>query len=207
MDIAEWLRGLGLEQYEDPFRRNAIDAEVLRDLSADEHAAGFARGESVDTKRSARAAGAGLRLVHRRLRHARSERGEGTTGGVGSVSSRTSSDFHLEGPSGHLTLQFLEWLSERPRTYGETMDAWRTSCPHLSIWEDAVSAGLVRLGQGAFRQRQVTLTGRGRTLLLSPCWARALLDCPRCPPLPPSCAVATSAGTYRRDMSIRRQLA
>jgi class 3 adenylate cyclase len=36
MDIAEWLRGLGLEQYEDAFRRNAIDAEVLRDLTADD---------------------------------------------------------------------------------------------------------------------------------------------------------------------------
>jgi hypothetical protein len=83
------------------------------------------------------------------------------------VSARTPSDFHLEGPSGYLTIQFLEWLSERPRTYGETMDAWRTSCPRLSIWEDALSAGLVRLGHGVFRQRQVTLTARGRTLLLS----------------------------------------
>ncbi len=44
----------------------------------------------------------------------------------------------LEGPSGHLTMQFLEWLSERPRTYSDTMDAWRTSCPRLSIWEDAL---------------------------------------------------------------------
>ena len=62
----------------------------------------------------------------------------------------TRGDFHLEGPSAYLTRQFLEWLSERPRTYGETMDAWRTSCPRLSIWEDALSAGLVRLGRGAF---------------------------------------------------------
>src|SRR6266403_5119034 len=36
MDIAEWLRGLGLEQYENAFRENAIDAEVLRDLTADD---------------------------------------------------------------------------------------------------------------------------------------------------------------------------
>jgi hypothetical protein len=42
----------------------------------------------------------------------------------------------LDGPGAHLTIQFLEWLSDRPRTYGETMDAWRTSCPRLSIWED-----------------------------------------------------------------------
>src|ERR1700757_3056908 len=36
MDIAEWLRGLGLEQYEKAFRENAIDLEVLRDLTADD---------------------------------------------------------------------------------------------------------------------------------------------------------------------------
>lgn len=33
MDIASWLRRLGLEQYEQAFRENAIDAEVLSDLS------------------------------------------------------------------------------------------------------------------------------------------------------------------------------
>jgi hypothetical protein len=73
----------------------------------------------------------------------------------------------LEGPSGDLTMQFLEWLSEQPRTYGDTMDAWRTSCPRLSIWEDALSAGLVLLGHGSFRERQVNITPRGRSLLLS----------------------------------------
>src|SRR5215469_2756595 len=36
MDIAEWLRGLGLEQYADAFRENAIDAEVLHDLTAED---------------------------------------------------------------------------------------------------------------------------------------------------------------------------
>ena len=69
------------------------------------------------------------------------------------MSTGTPGDFHPDGPSAYLTIQFLEWLSERPRTYGETMDAWRTSCPRLSIWEDALSAGLVRLGRGAFREK------------------------------------------------------
>jgi hypothetical protein len=73
----------------------------------------------------------------------------------------------LDGPSGHLTIQFLEWLSARPRTYGDAMDAWRTSCPRLSIWEDALSAGLVRLGHGSFRERQVTITELGQSLLRS----------------------------------------
>ena len=33
MDVAVWLRGLGLEQYEALFRENDIDAEVLSDLT------------------------------------------------------------------------------------------------------------------------------------------------------------------------------
>ena len=85
----------------------------------------------------------------------------------------------LEGPSGYLTIQFLEWLSERPRTYGDTMDAWRTSCPRLSIWEDALAAGLVRLGDGTFRERHVALTDRGRLLLLSRSGSKlsSMLEC------------------------------
>jgi hypothetical protein len=48
-----------------------------------------------------------------------------------------------------LTLQMLEWLAERPRTYGETLEAWKTSCPRLTIWEDALTEGLVRVERGA----------------------------------------------------------
>jgi hypothetical protein len=48
-----------------------------------------------------------------------------------------------------LTLQMLEWLAERPRTYAETLEAWKTSCPRLTIWEDAVRTGLVRVESGA----------------------------------------------------------
>ena len=33
MDIAAWLRGLGLERYEPAFRENEIDAEVLPQLT------------------------------------------------------------------------------------------------------------------------------------------------------------------------------
>jgi hypothetical protein len=72
-----------------------------------------------------------------------------------------------ESPSGHLTLQFLAWIGEAPRAYGEVMDAWRTSCPRLSIWEDALQGGLVEVepGRCAMRERVVTLTERGRAAL------------------------------------------
>ena len=42
-----------------------------------------------------------------------------------------------------LILDLLEWLSRKDRTYEETMDAWRTSCPKLPVWEDATDRGLV----------------------------------------------------------------
>ena len=42
-----------------------------------------------------------------------------------------------------LILDLLEWLSRRDRSYEETMDAWRTSCPKLPVWEDANDRGLV----------------------------------------------------------------
>ena len=36
MDVAEWLRGVGLEQYAPAFRDNDIDGEVLRRLTAED---------------------------------------------------------------------------------------------------------------------------------------------------------------------------
>jgi hypothetical protein len=71
----------------------------------------------------------------------------------------------LEGPAAHLTIQFLSWLGERPRTYGEVMESWRSSCPRLSVWEDALAAGLVAIGTGGFRDGPVVVTERGRALL------------------------------------------
>ena len=44
-----------------------------------------------------------------------------------------------------LLRQFLAWVAARPRTYRETMDAWRTSCPRMPAWEDATSMGLVEV--------------------------------------------------------------
>ena len=42
-----------------------------------------------------------------------------------------------------LVLDLLEWLSARPRPYAEVMEAWRTSCPHLPVWEEATQRGFV----------------------------------------------------------------
>jgi hypothetical protein len=43
----------------------------------------------------------------------------------------------------NLILDLLEWLALHDRSYEEVMDAWRTSCPKLPVWEDANDRGLV----------------------------------------------------------------
>jgi hypothetical protein len=43
----------------------------------------------------------------------------------------------------NLILDLLEWLGRRERTYQETVEAWRTACPRLPVWEDATDRGLV----------------------------------------------------------------
>ena len=43
----------------------------------------------------------------------------------------------------NLILDLVEWVGRTDRTYQETMDAWRTSCPGLPIWEDACERGFV----------------------------------------------------------------
>ena len=64
-----------------------------------------------------------------------------------------------------LTQQFLEWVDEAPRSYADG-EAWRRSCPHLSIWEDAISDGLVQFQNGSgMQQSRLILTPRGRALL------------------------------------------
>jgi hypothetical protein len=58
------------------------------------------------------------------------------------------------------TLQLLAWIAERSRTYPETIEVWKSSCPRLTVWEDALSDGLVRIERG-----HVLLTAAGTKLL------------------------------------------
>jgi hypothetical protein len=64
-----------------------------------------------------------------------------------------------------LTQQFLAWVAEAPRSYADA-EAWRRSCPHLSIWEDAISDGLVRFEPDkSMQQGRLVVTARGRAWL------------------------------------------
>ncbi len=64
-----------------------------------------------------------------------------------------------------LILDLVEWIAARPRSYDDVMAAWRTSCPRLTIWEDAVERKLLtrefRQGIGA----TIHITTAGQALL------------------------------------------
>jgi hypothetical protein len=72
----------------------------------------------------------------------------------------------MRDPARALILQLLEWIDARPHTYAEAVETWRTSCPRLSIWEDACIEGLIDCDPG--RERIVRVSAKGRTLLSSP---------------------------------------
>jgi hypothetical protein len=64
-----------------------------------------------------------------------------------------------------LILDLLEWIDREPRTYSEVIEAWRTSCPRLTVWEDCIDRGLATRVNARGRQVSVELTGAGRALL------------------------------------------
>ena len=60
-----------------------------------------------------------------------------------------------------LILDLVEWVAKSPRTQADVMEVWRTSCPRLPVWEEAVDRGLVARGA------MVTATEAGKDLLSS----------------------------------------
>jgi len=59
----------------------------------------------------------------------------------------------------------VEWIAMRPRPYSEVMDAWRTSCPRLPVWEDANDRGFVVQWRPEGREPMVDVTPLGRRFL------------------------------------------
>jgi len=79
----------------------------------------------------------------------------------------TGTDKRAASPTRALTHDFLTWIAAGPRTYADVMDTWQTSCPRLSIWEDALDDGLVQAVRSADAPGEivVVLTPRGRAML------------------------------------------
>ena len=63
-----------------------------------------------------------------------------------------------------LVLDFVEWIARQPRVYSEVVATWKTSCPRLTIWEDAVDRGYVARRPTAEGLR-VTVTEGGEKFL------------------------------------------
>ncbi len=61
-----------------------------------------------------------------------------------------------------LVLDLLEWLGPDPRPYDEVMEAWRTSCPRLPVWEEANRRGFVTRQGERGRVPVVSVSGTGR---------------------------------------------
>ena len=71
----------------------------------------------------------------------------------------------MSDPTDALILDLLEWIGPRPRAYAEVMDAWRTSCPRLPVWEEANDRGFVASQREDGAGIVVVVTVRGRRFL------------------------------------------
>ena len=64
-----------------------------------------------------------------------------------------------------LICDLLEWIEMEPRRYADVMDAWRTSCPKLPVWEDSVDRGFVVREHAEGLGAMIRLTPLGRSFL------------------------------------------
>jgi hypothetical protein len=68
-------------------------------------------------------------------------------------------------PTDPLVLDLIEWIAREPRLYAEVIENWRTSCPRLTIWEDAVDRGYVTREAVAGAGVRVAITASGKQFL------------------------------------------
>jgi hypothetical protein len=64
-----------------------------------------------------------------------------------------------------LVLDLVEWIAMEPRPYADVLDRWRTSCPRLPVWEDAVDRGFVKRTAATGSGALVTVTDSGEKFL------------------------------------------
>jgi hypothetical protein len=64
-----------------------------------------------------------------------------------------------------LVLDLVAFVAKQPRPYDEVIDAWRTSCPRLTVWEDAIDRGLISRRRADDKTLIVQATGAGLRML------------------------------------------
>lgn len=67
----------------------------------------------------------------------------------------------MSDPVEPLILDLLEWIGRSPRPYAEVMEAWRTSCPRLPVWEEANARGFLERRHAAGSEAVVVVTAAG----------------------------------------------
>ena len=73
----------------------------------------------------------------------------------------------MSDPVDALLVDLVGWIAVEDRPYTEVMDAWRTSCPRLPVWEEANARGLVTRKRGADGEAVVAVTTKGRAFLVA----------------------------------------
>jgi hypothetical protein len=60
-----------------------------------------------------------------------------------------------------LIIDLLDWIGRNPRPYAEVIEAWRTSCPRLPVWEEANERGFIERSHSRGRGAYVCVSALG----------------------------------------------
>ena len=71
----------------------------------------------------------------------------------------------MSDPVEPLVADLLEWIGRDGRPYADVIEAWRTSCPRLPVWEEANARGFIDHRHRAGEAATVALSVRGRAWL------------------------------------------
>ena len=71
----------------------------------------------------------------------------------------------MAGAPDPLVLDLVEWIATEPRAYADVIERWRTSCPRLTVWEDALDRGFVKRAAASGGATVVVVTKAGETFL------------------------------------------
>ncbi len=71
----------------------------------------------------------------------------------------------MNDPVDALILDLLESIGPRGRAYSEVLEAWKTSCPRLPVWEEANTRGYIMRSHENGMGPTAVLTSAGRAFL------------------------------------------
>src|SRR5207245_7627376 len=74
-------------------------------------------------------------------------------------------DSSMPDPVDALVLDLLEWIGPKARPYREVIEAWRTSCPRLPVWEEANDRGFLEYHHAKGSEAVVSVSATGAKFL------------------------------------------